>query len=212
MSNVRVNGSWRTVANGWVKVNGQWRMIVSSSIRQPSGWRPGLLGTPPATPVVAHTAYGQFTITNYDARAIYTFTRLTGTGTATRVGAVVTLSDANARFSVVAAYAVGAQTTAAAFMERKAYTYTLVNQPYACGSHQCNCRQDWGSCGCGSCSGFPSPNGQSWGQCGCDYEMCWYNPTTVCDTCTSYCDNWVNVRNGTPAGFADKHGEWSRVV
>lgn len=212
MSHVKVGGAWRTVGSGFVKVNGSWRLIASSSIRTPAGWRPGILGRPPATPVLAHTANGQFTITNYDPQAVYAFGLVSGAGTATRVGPLVTLSGVNSRFSVAASYAVGAPQSAQGFMQRMAYTYTLVNQPYACGSHQCNCRQDWGSCGCGGCGGFPSPNSQSWGQCGCPGDMCWYNPTTVCDTCTSYCDNWVNVRNATPAGFADKHGEWSRVL
>lgn len=212
MSKVRAAGTWRHAASGHVKINGTWRMVVASHVKVNGTWRIGTLGAPPATPVMSHTATGQFTITNYDARAVYTLTRVSGGGTATRNGAVVTLSDPNARFSIVAAFAVGAPQSGTGFMERKAYTYTLVNQPYPCGSHQCNCRQEWGSCGCGGCGGFPSPNSQSWGQCGCPGDMCWYNPTTVCDSCTSYCDNWVNVRNGTPAGFADKHGEWSRVV
>mgnify|MGYP001764803816 CR=1 FL=1 len=212
MSHVRVAGAWRSVANGYVKVNGSWRLVVASSVRTPSGWRPGILGRPPAVPVMEHTGYGKFTITNHDPLAVYTLTRVSGSGTASRSGAVVTLSDVNARFSIVASYAVGAPGSAAGFMERKAYTFTLVNRPYPCGTHQCNCRQEWGSCGCGGCGGFPTPNSQSWGQCGCPGDMCWYNPTTVCDTCTSYCDNWVNEKNPTPSGFVDKFGEWSRVT
>jgi hypothetical protein len=212
MSQVKIGGAWRTPAQTYVKVAGVWRVASQTFVKVGGVWKAGDLGAPPAQPVVSHTAYGQFTIANLQPSVTYTFTRLSGSGTATRNGSVVTLSSADARFQVTAGYGASGPQTDPAFMERKSYTYHMENHQYACGSHQCNCRQDWGSCGCGTCGGYPTPNAGSWGQCGCPGDMCWYNPVTVCDTCTSYCDNWVQVRDATPAGYADKFGEWSKVT
>jgi len=176
----------------------------------------GFLGglSTPNSPTMTHTASGQFTINSYNSSLVYTPTLVSGSGTAslnTGTG-VFTLSSTTARFMVTAGWSAGATQSGNGFMERTPYTYTSVNQPYACGTHQCNCSTSWGSCGCGGCGGYPSPNGQSWGQCGCPGDMCWYNPGTTCQTCTSYCDNFVNVKNGTPSGYVDQHGEWSRVT
>jgi hypothetical protein len=207
-----------------LRLGGGMSLVMSPKYVQPEFW--GVVDyippytvpvTPPAAPVMAHTANGKFTITNYDPAVIYKITRVSGTGTASRVNNVVTISDATARWSIAASYAADTPSSDADFMERRPYTYHSENHSYACGSYSCNCRSDWGACGCacggsgGNCGCYPSPNSQSWGQCGCPGNMCWYNQTTVCDTCTSYCDNWVQVKDATPPGYADAYGEWSKV-
>ena len=168
--------------------------------------------TPPA-PTFSKPATGQFQISNYSPLNTYTLTLVSGSGTAslnTSTG-VVTLSGADSRYSV-RAKGPKQMLSALGYVERKSYTYSPVNQPYACGSYSCNCSTSWGACGCGSCAGYPSPNGQSWGQCGCPGDMCWYNPQTSCQTCTTYCDNWVNVKNATPSGYTDSQGEWWKIT
>lgn len=215
MSKVRVGGAWRSPAVTSVKIAGSWRQASMMYAKVGGVWKITTFVGEPAKPTFAHTAAGKFTIQNYDSNVVYTTTLVSGGGTASRSGAVITLSDVNARFSVSAGYAANAPQSALGFVERKAYTYHSENQPYACGSHQCNCRSEWANCGCecggGGCGCYGNSS-QSWGQCGCPGTMCWYNQRTVCDTCTSYCDNWVQVKDGTPSGYADAFGEWSKVA
>ena len=214
MSGVRVSGAWRTPAITSVKVAGTWRTAATVSVKVNGVWRISTFaGAPPAPVMDHHTSTGRFIITNYSPTLSYSATNISGGGSATldAGSGVYTVSSANSRWSITAAYAIGANLSNPDFMERLAYTYSSVNYPYACGSYQCNCTSGWGSCGCGTCAGYPSPNGQSWGQCGCPGDMCWYNPNTQCGTCTSYCDNWVSVKNGTPSGYSDSYGEWWKV-
>jgi hypothetical protein len=125
---------------------------------------------------------------------------------------VIIVADVNAAFTITAGYAASAPQSPVSTLERKAYTFHAENHQYQCGTHQCNCNTNWNACGCGNCDPYPAPKSQSWGQCGCPGEMCWYNgQSTVCSSCPSYCDNWVQVKDATPAGYADQYGEWSKV-
>jgi hypothetical protein len=200
---IRQGGTWRPATQGWVKQGGVWKLFYTSA--------------PPPDPVVSHTAYGKYQVINYDAKYAYSLVLVSGTAGATIDGTgLITIANVNSRYRVECRWAASVPDYSADYAERKAYTYHQENHQYACGSSQCNCRSDWASCGCacggsgGNCSCYGNAS-QSWGQCGCPGNMCWYNQTTVCDTCTNYCDNWVSVKDGTPAGYADEYGEWSKV-
>lgn len=142
MSKLKVDGAWRTPAITRVKVDGVWRLVSVAYVKVDGVWRISTLAGAPAVPTLQHTGYGQFTITNYDPALTYTLTLVSGGGTANRVGAVITLSNVNARFSITAAYAAGATQSTAGFFERKAYTYTEE-------FYDCYYTQD----PCGSCPG-----------------------------------------------------------
>jgi hypothetical protein len=161
-------------------------------------------------PTLSHTNTGQFTIGNYNASYLYSAS--VTAGTATVAGSVLTMSNANSVATLYATY--GKATSTSILAERKSITYNQpVNNPYPCGTHQCNCTTGWGSCGCGTCGGYPAPNAQSWGQCGCPGDMCWYNSTTTCSTCTSYCDSWSNTgEDPVPSGYAKTYGEWRKIT
>jgi len=164
------------------------------------------------TPAITHSAKSTFTITNYNPNYLYTTDATAGTATVS--GDKVTLSAGNVQFLVKSQYAQGAPVKQVAG-ELRQYTYTKQNFPYPCGSYECNCRDEWSGCGCecggGGCGCYPPPTGGSAGQCGCPGNMCWYGNTRKCDSCTSYCDDYRDVKNATPSGFEDKHGEWSKV-
>lgn len=156
-------------------------------------------------PQIAHTGYGQYTITNYNASWLYTIHPAAGTGAVS--GNVITMDAVNTAFRLDSQVnALGPAMSVSG--ERRRYTTHSENHPYKCGTHECNCREDWGGCHCGT--GAPC-DAQSWGQCGCPGDMCWYNRTRTCDQCDTMCDNWVEVKDGTPPGFEDSFGEWSRV-
>lgn len=112
------------------------------------------LGVVAAKPVMEHgTAVSQFTITNYDATAVYALTA--STGTASRSGATVTLSNANSTGTVTARGPKGIVVSAAGTMERKAYTWRH-EQGYTC------CPGWPGDCSCGN-------------PAGCDYCSGWFS-------------------------------------
>ncbi len=148
---------------------------------------------PESVPGLSHTGYGKFTIMNYDADLVYTV--LATIGTATRADAVVTLSSVNAVLTVECRAVEGGDATIG-YGERKAYTYHSENQQ-TCGSNcgvvnGSNCFNGTGSCWCGSCAS---------------------DGTICCGGCYGQTcnDNWVQIKDGTPAGYVDVHGEWSRT-
>jgi|GEM_PF-2129582 len=161
-----------------------------------------------SVPTVAHSAKSTFTITNYNAAYLYTVDCTAGSGTVT--GDKLTLSAGNTQFLLKSQYAQGAPVKSVSG-ELRQYTTHKENFPYKCGSGPCNCREEWANCGCGSCDSYPDPKAGSWGQCGCETEMCWYGRKQVCDTCDQYCDDYRDVKDGTPSGFVDQFGEWSKV-
>ena len=73
----------------------------------------------PVTPILSHTGYGVWTITNYDTGATYTATATAGSVTVS--GNTVTADTANTTVTVTSTIA-GTPRTATA--ERKAYTYS----------------------------------------------------------------------------------------
>ena len=164
------------------------------------------------TPTAAFTANGTITITNYNDAYLYTVDCTAGSGTV--AGDKVTFSAGNTQFLLKSQYAAGAPVKSVAG-ERRQYTTHKQNFPYPCGTYECNCRDEWAACGCecggGGCGCYPAPTGQSAGQCGCPGNMCWYGNTRKCDSCTSYCDDYRDVKDATPAGFVDQFGEWSKV-
>ena len=166
------------------------------------------------TPTIKHTAYGEWTITNFDAKYLYTVDVTSGTGTVT--ADKVKLSSVNTQFVLKSQYAAGAPVRSVAG-ERRAITFHKENRPYVCGSQQCNCRDSCASCGyCGTCcssndcSCFSGAR-SSYGGCGCSCTYCDYNCSTVCDNCPVYCDNYVDVEDAVPAGFVKEFGEWAKT-
>jgi hypothetical protein len=195
-SKIKAAGQWHDTANAFVKVDGVWRTVTASYVKTPGGWGQGTIGQPPAAPVMKHTATGKFTIQNYDATLAYTTVRVAGGGTASRSGAVVTLSDVNARFSITAGYAASSPQSGLGYFERKAYTYTDGGQ-----SCSPNCRPISGNCfnGTGSCQGD--------GSCGADGTICCGG--SMGSTCT---DNPDIKDNYGPQGYVDQFGEWAKTV
>lgn len=182
-SAVKIGGSWKLAANGYVKIDGVWRIIANSYVKTPTGWQQGTLGQPPAAPILAHSGAGKFTIQNYDPSLTYTTARVTGTGTVTQSGSVLTLSDATARFSVTSGYAAGAPQSTPGFVERRPYTY-----------HQEYVHNGWRYW-------WPPPTSNDCGT--------WSNGDPWCREPTF---GWENVKDATPAGFTDSYGEWARTT
>lgn len=169
------------------------------------------------TPTIRHSDYGKYQITNYDPTYLYTVDA--SAGSASFVADVFTLTSANCTFTLNSQFSPSGPKKGVSG-ERRAYTYHKENFRYVCGSTQCNCRTSWGSCGpaCGGCcagggdcSCYPAPTGSGYGGCGCGCQYCDYNPSTVCDSCPVYCDDYRDVKDATPAGFVDEFGEWSRI-
>jgi hypothetical protein len=187
MSGVRIGGAWKTPAVVSVKIGGVWKTASSVSCKIGGVWKTTTLGSAPATPTLSHTAAGQFTITNYDSSLVYTLALVSGSGTATRVGAVVTLSATTARFSITAAYASGAPVSGFGYMQRTPYTYTQV--------------ASLGGEGVGfyyTTAGDPcSP------------------PTWMPEELEPgnwLCRRYDPVKDATPSGYTDAYGEWARVT
>jgi hypothetical protein len=200
-------------------------------------WVPPPLGDS-KTPQLEHTGPGTFRIRNYLADLVYTGTIVAGSGTVTITGDTVTLSDANARASITT----NADGGRPGFAERKAYTSrtedhgswqtttTTVDNSYparyevtdiigdpAQGPNKDQCPPGWWPINAGS------PDARCWTQTGrwvCD------NGGTLTDSglASVYCrkidtttssvwvPNVVTIRDSTPAGYQDAHGEWSRVT
>lgn len=162
-------------------------------------------------PVLAHSGNGAYRIVNFNPQYVYKAT--VSAGAATLNGDTYTLTAGNTYLTVESRWDPTGPAMSA-YAERQQYTFRRENRPYPCGSYECNCRDEYASCGCecsgGGC-GCYGDAGQSFGQCGCPGVMCWYNKQRKCDSCTSYCDNWVDVKNDTPSGYVDEYGEWSRT-
>jgi len=156
-------------------------------------------GSDPAS--LTQTAAGTWKVSNFIGTAVYT-----AGPNATVSGDTITVTAPSADTYINVKYGNGVERRT--YISRRQYTYHKENFPYPCGTHECNCREEWGNCHCGTA---PPCESQSWGQCGCAGDMCWYDRRRVCDQCTSYCDDWRDVRDGTPAGYTDQFGEWTKV-
>ena len=121
MSSVKVGGSWKTPTQTFVKVGGSWKTVSAIYVKVGGAWKVTDFAAPPATPDLSHTAYGQFTITNYDASLTYAVTN------GTRTGAVITVPSVNSTMTVTSAYGSGAPTSGARSGERKAHRGTSSN-------------------------------------------------------------------------------------
>lgn len=82
-------------------------------------------GIVPVKPTATHTGTGQFTLgAEYSATNVYTLTA--SAGSATRNGAVVSLSNANSVGTITAKSPKGVTASTALTVERRAITYTTV--------------------------------------------------------------------------------------
>jgi hypothetical protein len=112
------------------------------------------------------------------------------------------LSDANARFSVTAAYSSNGTQSPAGIMEVKAYTCTYYNHPYESCTTSC-----YASCGPGYHAGTNYP----------DSPCCWgWDLNSAGDLCcTTGCstvDNYTCDKDPLPSGYTDTYGEWWRTT
>lgn len=121
----------------------------------------------PERPTVSHTAYGQFTIVNYDANLTYTTTLITGGGSANRAGAVFSLTNVDARFSITSSYAGSNLQSDPTYMERK--NPTTYCDPYTAPCTEPGPCNPTVPCGCAgaNCGGACCPGFTPSGQCGC---------------------------------------------
>ena len=145
-----------------------------------------------AKPTISHSAYGQFTIDNYDANLTYTVSATSGS--VSRSGAVITASATDTVVTVTAGSIKGGSGTPTT-AERKAYTY-YYGTGQSCSN---NCQPGGGpsganSCWCGSSSdGYQTCCGGCYGQ-----------------TCTNY--QTGPFKNSTPSGYADTYSEWWKIT
>jgi hypothetical protein len=177
MSKVRVDGVWRQPTLTRVKVDGVWRQVALAYVKVDGVWRVSTFAGPPAAPVLAYTAQGQFTITNFDATLTYTVTG------ATRTGAVLTgVSDGA---TVKVAYTSTSPQSAPSTMRVAAHARILDTQVSAPSSTGCGPRPDL-CCPDGTimsaagnqCGGAPGTQGD-WcggacpGNCYGTFVTCW---------------------------------------
>lgn len=150
-------------------------------------------GFPPAKPTLTHSAYGQFTISDFNP--LYTYGLTVTAGTATRSNAVITLSAVDATLTVTPSFGpTGTSVTA----QRKAYTYHTENQQ-TCSP---NCRAISGNC-------YSDPNPcQGDGSCAADGTICCGG--SAGSTCTGN-PNAI-VKDSTPSGFTDSNSEWWKIT
>jgi hypothetical protein len=196
------------IISGLAEVEYQVR-VQALDVPVASAWSNVVTATPgpgvTSTPTIAHSAKGVFTIQNYNSKLLYSVDASAGTGTVS--GDKLTLSAGNVQFLLKAQFAPGAPVSSVAG-ELRQYTTHSENQPYACGTVQCNCVTKQ-YCHCGTDAPCDST---SFDQCGCGQTtMCWYGSYQECSECTKYCDNYVQVKDGTPVGFVDEYGEWSKA-
>jgi len=195
MSGIKVGGVWRTPGNSFVKVAGVWRTVASVQNKVGGAWQMTTLGAPPPQPTLTHVAKGVYEVSNTDTQLTYSATLVSGSGSAIQstVGGKVryTLTAEDAAFGISAAWAPGATASTETNVERKKYTYT--NQPYQTCTDNCQA------------GGGPGGEGDCW--CGSRQgDLC-------CGGCYGQTCTWHDnyVKNGTPSGFVDEFGEWSKI-
>jgi len=206
-SGVKVSGAWRNVSASSVKVAGVWRPVGASFVKVGGVWRNATLGAPPAKPTLQYTGsgttnMGRFRITNYQPSALYTPSHISGGTGITIADDIITLTNANSIYTVVASWGAGAPESNPASMERKAPYLTDV--PYTqcynpCGDCNTSVNPNTWSCGCGS--GCNDSGGGQWGACICRGPGYSY---------------WTDLRpQGYSWGGADYtngQGEWYKVA
>lgn len=172
-------------------------------------------GSVPEKPELAHTGYGQFTITNYRATN-QTYTISVSAGTFTRTNAVIRMSgtgSVNALLTVRATNSRGS--SAPKYAQRKAYTFTRTLVGFT-PTFPCNCKDNkvaecndapgTPSACCANC--YPSEDGQ-------DRCICWRwgQPTTLCYSTCGGEPIYQDIKDPTPTNpdFTDQYGEWVRI-
>lgn len=142
----------------------------------------------PANPTATHTAAGQFTISNYVSTQAYI---LSNTSTASRSGAIVTLSNTDDSTTVHAAPPkLGVTSVSPVYVERKAYTF---NVPF---SYFVQTGFQTGPAPC-------APGWTCYGSCG---------PGGSCGRGTGYQQPACCLKDPTPSGYNDSFGEWARIT
>ena len=150
-------------------------------------------------PVLTHSASGAFTIADYNATKNYAVFDTNGqpvSGTSYANG-VVTFGTNYGDFRV----SYDSQPNKGTPVSRLAYTYRSENQ------------QVWVPCT------PPPPTQACCTKCdGTDWSCCYggspcSDGTICCVGCSggSWQDNWVQVKDTTPAGYTDQHGEWVKI-
>lgn len=168
----------------------------------------------PSKPTLAPAAsVTQFTIQNYNAGLIYTVSATSGT--ATRNGDTITLSNNTTICTVTASPPKMGSNSAASTFERKPFAYSCRTVSQTC-CDTCCIQQC--TCGCaapvnGSCDGVGSPNGQ----CGCGGATpcmfgcigCLQYGSCNCRDCSyQVCDVLISE---TGNGYINRGTEWYKV-
>lgn len=196
---------------------------------------------PSENPQLEHTGAGLFTIRNYLAGHTYTATKVAGGGTATldTVTGVYTISDPNSRWAITTEAAGSkpgwAERKAYTFHSEdhgrwevqthqvdrsypaRAREDFIQGDPPVPNNASGQCPPGWTNTLVGMVGGFTPV-----------YACCITTTTYVCDTggtldgttCRKYetvtenvwVSNIVSVRDATPSGYQDNHGEWARTV
>jgi hypothetical protein len=226
MSGIKLGGQWKTPSIVYTKVDDEWTIVAQTFAKIGGVWRTTTFGSPPDQPQVAYVTTGVFEITNYDPTLVYEATLVSGGGTATfnASNGRYTLSNANARFSVVARYVAGAPASDPAYIERKAYTYYTETFTTTCTDtrtvyYDCSYTVNEYYYCCGDpCVNNLCPPQDGWG---CNNGTCCTSycvrTRTVSQTCsrqetyTYSCTDTRQVRNPTPAGYTDSGVEWYRL-
>jgi hypothetical protein len=178
MSKVRVDGAWRQPTVTRVKVDGVWRQVALAYVKVNGVWKVSTFAGPPAAPVLAYTAQGQFTISNYDASLTYVVAG------ATRNGAILTgVSDGA---TVKTAYTATSPQSAASTMRVAAHGIVLDSVASSPSSTGCGPRPEVpcpggtvsGPSGASGCAG-PGTQGDFCGgacpgNCFGNFCTCWY--------------------------------------
>lgn len=193
---------------------------------------------PSQNPQLEHVGAGTFRIRNYLADYTYTARLVSGGGTATldRATGVYTISDPNSRWAITTD-AVG---SIAGFAERKAYTYRtedrghwetstreevenydaryevtdIIGDP-AQGPNKDQCPPGWWPINAGTANARCATQIGKWvcdrGGSLVDAGAAVYCRKVTVITDTHWVSNVVTIRDSTPAGYVDQHGEWSRT-
>jgi len=189
-SGVNIAGVWKDIASFSVNIDGVWKNISNTWVNPAGTFISTSLVPAPVVPTLSHTGYGEFTITNYNGAYTYNLTLISGTAGISRVGAVITVTNVNARYSITASNSPGAAESPIAYFERKAYTYHS-------GGQTCN----------DNCQPGGGPGGE--GDCWCGYragDLC-------CGGCYGQtCYDNPPVKDSTPSGYTDSLGEWWRLT